>query len=112
LTDSKNGPKSGKFLEILGHFDARRGEKTEFKMDNIKHWISQGAKLSTTVHNILVEKKVIEGKKINNLPKKSPILSEETKAVLETPTPTPSTPVETSTETVEPEKPVAEEVTV
>jgi len=77
LTDSKNGPKSGKFLEILGNFDARRGEKAEFKTDRVKYWMGNGAKLSGTVHNILVEKKVIEGKKINVLPKKSPIISEK-----------------------------------
>ena len=65
LTDSKNGPKSGKFLEILGNYDARRGEKAEFKVERVKHWISKGAQLSGTVHNILVERKVIEGKKIN-----------------------------------------------
>ena len=77
LTDSKNGPKSGKFLEILGNYDARRGEKAEFKMDKIKHWISKGAKLSNTVHNILVERKVIEGKKINALPKKTALKKAE-----------------------------------
>lgn len=77
LTDSKNGPKSGKFLEILGHFDARRAEKAEFKVEKVKHWISKGAKLSDTVHNLLVERKVIEGKKINNLPKKKPIVSDK-----------------------------------
>lgn len=74
LTDSKNGPKSGKFLEILGNFDARRSEKAEFKVERVKHWISVGAKLSNTVHNFLVERKVIEGKKINALPKKSVII--------------------------------------
>jgi small subunit ribosomal protein S16 len=88
LTDSKNGPKSGKFLEILGNFDARRSEKAEFKVDRIKHWMGSGAKLSNTVHNLLVERKVIAGKKINALPKKSPIISEkapeaETKKVAE-----------------------------
>ena len=77
LTDSKNGPKSGKFLEILGSYDARRGEKAEFKVERVKHWIANGAKLSNTVHNILVERKVIEGKKINALPKKTPIISEK-----------------------------------
>ena len=77
LTDSKNGPKSGKFLEILGSYDARRGEKAEFKVDRVKHWMANGAKLSNTVHNILVERKVIEGKKINALPKKTPIVSEK-----------------------------------
>jgi small subunit ribosomal protein S16 len=77
LTDSKNGPKSGKFLEVLGNFDARRSEKAEFKTDRVKYWISKGAKLSGTVHNILVERKVIEGKKINVLPKKTPAVVEE-----------------------------------
>lgn len=77
LTDSKNGPKSGKFLEILGNYDARKKERAEFKEERVKHWISKGAKLSDTVHNVLVDKKVVAGKKINNLPKKRPIISEK-----------------------------------
>ena len=77
LTDSKNGTKSGKYLELLGNYDARRGEKSEFKTDKVKYWISKGAQLSGTVHNLLVSKKVIEGKKINVLPKKRPIVGEE-----------------------------------
>lgn len=76
LSDSKNSPKSGKTLETLGAYDSRRGEKSEFKNDRIKHWISKGAQLSGTVHNLLVSKKVIEGKKINVLPKKKPIAKE------------------------------------
>ncbi len=79
LTDSKNGPKSGKFLEILGSYDARRGEKAEFKTERVKYWMANGAKLSDTVHNILVEREVIEGKKINKLPKKTVIKKEEVK---------------------------------
>jgi small subunit ribosomal protein S16 len=77
LTDSKNGPKSGKFQEILGNFDARRSEKAEFKLDRVKYWMSKGAQLSDTVHNLFVERKFIEGKKINVLPKKTPIVSEK-----------------------------------
>ena len=77
LTDSKNSTKSGRYLEVLGSYDARRGEKSEFKTDKVKYWISKGAQLSGTVHNLLVSKKVIDGKKINVLPKKKPILSEE-----------------------------------
>lgn len=80
LTDSKNGPKSGKFLEILGNMDARRSDKAEFKTDRIKHLISQGAQLSDTVHNLMIERKVIEGKKINVLPKKKPIVKEAVSA--------------------------------
>jgi|SRR3989344_8452107 len=68
LTESKNGPKSGKFLEILGSYDSRRGEKAEFKADRISHWMNHGVKLSPTVHNILVDKGVVVGKKISVLP--------------------------------------------
>ena len=84
LTDSKNSTKSGKFLEILGNYDARRGEKAEFKTERVKELIATGAKLSDTVHNLLVSRKVIAGKKINNLPKKSPIISAKAKAATET----------------------------
>ena len=77
LTDSKNGPKSGKYLEILGHYDPRRENKVEqFKVERIKELTKTGAKLSDTVHNFLVSKKVIPGKKINALPKKKPIAKE------------------------------------
>ncbi len=76
LTDSKNSTKSGKYLEILGNYDARRGEKSEFKADRVSYWMSKGAKASDTVHNLLVSKKIIEGKKINTLPKKKAILKD------------------------------------
>lgn len=79
LTDSKNGPKSGKFLEILGNFDARRPENTQIKEERVKYWIATGAKLSDTVHNMFVDKKIIEGKKINSLPKKTAPKKEEVK---------------------------------
>ncbi len=76
LTDSKNGPKSGKSLEVLGSFDSRRAEKAEIKFDRVKHWMSHGAKLSGTIHNLLVSRKLIPGKKVNVLPKKRPIKKE------------------------------------
>ena len=75
LTDSKNSTKSGRFLEILGTYNPKSKEgakEVNFKADRIKHWISKGAQLSDTVHNFLVSEKVIEGKKINVLPKKKP----------------------------------------
>ena len=75
LTDSKNGPKSGKYVEVLGSYDPRRENKIEqFDVPRIKDWMGKGAKLSDTVHNFLVTKKVISGKKINALPKKKPIV--------------------------------------
>lgn len=81
LTDSKNGPKSGKFLQNLGYFDTRRDNKLDqLKVEEIKHWISKGAQPSLTMHNFLVENKVITGKKRNALPKKTPPKKEEAPA--------------------------------
>jgi small subunit ribosomal protein S16 len=72
LTDSKNGPKSGKFLELLGSYDARiKNDVKQLKTDRIKALIANGAQLSDTLHNFLVHEKVIAGKKVNKLPKKT-----------------------------------------
>ncbi len=71
LTDSKNSTKSGKFLEIVGIYNPKSGENS-FKTERIEYWVSKGAKLSDTMHNFLVDKKVIEGKKINVLSRKKP----------------------------------------
>ena len=37
LTDSKNGPKSGKFLEVLGSYDSRRAEKPKLRPIELKN---------------------------------------------------------------------------
>lgn len=76
LTDSKNSTKSGRFLEVLGSYNARFG-KPEIKGDRVKYWMSVGALLTPTVHNLMLKEKVIEGKKINVLPRKSPPKKEE-----------------------------------
>ena len=79
LTDSKNGPKSGKYLKNLGWFDSRLENDAAKQLDieAIKGWMSKGAKLSLTLHNFLISQKVIEGKKLNALPKKTVQKKEE-----------------------------------
>ena len=79
VTESQNGPKSGKSLEVLGSFDSRRAEKAEFNVERIQYWMKQGAKVSDTIYNLLVTRKVLTGKKVNALPKKKPIKKEEEK---------------------------------
>ena|SRR3989344_4703314 len=71
LTDSKSSTKSGKFLEILGTYNPKAGA-ISLKAERIKHWMGHGAKVSDTMHNFLVSEKIIEGKKINVLPRKAP----------------------------------------
>lgn len=77
LVDSKMGPKSGKVLEILGSHDFREGKgNNKLNSERIKYWLSKGAQLSETSHNLLVNEKIMSGKKINVLPKKRPIIKE------------------------------------
>ncbi len=111
LTDSKNSTKSGKFLEILGNYDARKGEQSVFKADRITYWMSVGAQVSPTVHNLLIDKKVITGKKVNNLPLKKAIKKDvppEAAAPAEVVSAEESAPIieENPTEEVTPEAPV------
>ncbi len=96
LTDSQNSTKSGKFLEVLGSYDPRR-DVDSFNTEAIKDWISKGAQPSDTMHNLLVKHKVIEGKKRNVLPKKSPIKKEGEDAPVEASAEAPA-PVEASAE--------------
>ena len=102
LTDSHNGPKSGKFHEILGSYDPRHKEQTQLKEDRIKYWISKGAQTSGTLHNMFISKKITEGEKINVLPQKTPVKKEgeEKVAPVAPATPASDAPVE--------EAPVAE----
>lgn len=75
LTDSKNSTKSGKFHEVLGSFNLKTNEKT-VDAERVKYWISKGAQPSGTMHNYLVHEKIIAGKKINVLPRRTPIKPE------------------------------------
>ena len=79
VTDTRNGPKSGDFIEIVGSYNAKLGT-IQLAGDRIKHWLSVGAQASDTVYNMLISQSIIEGKKRNALPKKSPIIKEKTEA--------------------------------
>ena len=75
VTESILKPKTTQFAEILGTYNVKAGIFAA-KADRVKHWISVGAQTSDTVHNLLVSKGVIEGKKKNVLPKKKPVVKE------------------------------------
>jgi small subunit ribosomal protein S16 len=60
----------GRHIEILGSYDPHQ-KKAVLKDERIKYWISKGANLSDTVHNLLVSKNIISDKKrLVKLPKK------------------------------------------
>ena len=81
-TKSQTGPKSNKHVAILGHYDSIRKTTRIDDAEAIKTFIANGAQVSPRVHNIFVTEGVIEGKKINVLPKKTPIIKEPTEEEL------------------------------
>jgi len=64
ITDKRNAPRGGDFLEVLGFFNPLTKEKS-LKKERIKYWLSVGAKTSDRVRNLLISEKVIQGKKID-----------------------------------------------
>lgn len=68
VVEHTEGPKTGKFTEIVGTYNPRTKER-KINDERVKYWISVGAKPSDTVHNMLVSTGVMKGKKINVLPK-------------------------------------------
>ncbi len=66
-TESILKPKTSQFAEILGTYNVQKGI-FEAKGDRVNYWISVGAQVTPTVHNLLVSKGVIQGKKKNVLP--------------------------------------------
>lgn len=62
LVDSRRAAKSGSFKEILGSYNVQKS-KVQFNQEKIKEWISKGAQISDTVHNLLIKEKIIEGVK-------------------------------------------------
>ncbi len=63
VTDKKNPPRGGRFLEVVGSYSPLT-KKKDLKAERIMYWMSVGAKPSPTVFNFLVAEKIIEGKKI------------------------------------------------
>ncbi len=69
VTDSRNAPKSGKFIEIVGSYNPKLGN-VQLAKDRITHWIGNGTQMSDTVHNFFVDQGLVAGRKKNVLPKK------------------------------------------
>ena len=46
----------------------------EVDAERVKYWISKGAEPSETLHNFLIDKKIISEKKVNVLPRKEKTL--------------------------------------
>lgn len=70
VTEKRSKPKSGE-IEIVGSYHPKTKD-TILKRERILHWLSKGAQASPRVHNLLIDKKVIEGSKIHVAKNKKP----------------------------------------
>ena len=77
VADARRSP-TGKFIEILGHYNPHTKEKV-FKNERIEYWISKGAKPSPTVHNFLIDAGIIKGEKVTSWKPKKKEKNEEEK---------------------------------
>ena len=71
VIEHARSPKAGNFLEKLGSYNPKTKERS-LNTERIKYWLSVGAQASGTMHNMLISAGIIEGKKVNVLPRKSP----------------------------------------
>ncbi|MEK9152140.1 MAG: 30S ribosomal protein S16 [Patescibacteria group bacterium] len=66
LVQDKTKDPWGNALETVGFVNPRTKPKTiKLDQERIKFWISKGAKASPSVHNILVDAKILTGDKMN-----------------------------------------------
>ena len=101
VQDHRRSPKKTRGVaEYVGSYDARKGTP-QINAERVKYWISQGAQPSDTVHNLLVNAKIIDAKKVNAMNKKTKIVKEVPK-VEEKPAPKPAAPAEPVAETPAP----------
>lgn len=64
VTDRRKPPRAGRFVEQVGFYNPITKEKI-LKSERVKYWLSVGAQPSDTVHNLIVQEKIIEAKKID-----------------------------------------------
>ena len=53
----------GKYIELLGTYNPRT-KKKNFNKEKIGYWLTKGAQASPTVHNLLVDEKIIDREKL------------------------------------------------
>lgn len=76
VLEKERAAKAGNIVELLGTYNPRSKALT-LDEEQVKHWLSMGAQPTGSIHNLLVNKGVIQGKKVNVLQKHTPQKKEE-----------------------------------
>ncbi|MDO8566844.1 MAG: 30S ribosomal protein S16 [bacterium] len=72
VLEKERAAKTGNIVELLGTYNPRSKALT-LNEERVKEWIAKGAQPTGSIHNLLINKGVIAGKKINVLSKRTPI---------------------------------------
>ena len=75
VLEKTSSPKAGTYTDLVGTYNPKTKAFTA-EADRIKDWVRKGAQVSPSLKNLLINKGILEGKKINVLSKKSPIKKE------------------------------------
>ena len=75
VLEKERAAKAGNIVEKLGTYNPRSKALT-LNEARLKAWLAKGAQPTDSIRNLLITKGVIEGKKVNVLPRKSPVKSE------------------------------------
>lgn len=62
VIDKRQPSRGGRFVEQIGFYNPLRKERSINK-ERAKYWLSVGAKPSNTILNLLIEEKIVQGKK-------------------------------------------------
>ena len=76
VLEKERAAKAGNIVELLGTYNPRSKALT-LNEEQVKHWIAMGAQPTGSIHNLLINKGVIAGKKVNVLPKKTSQIKEQ-----------------------------------
>lgn len=84
VLEKTRAAKAGNIVEQVGTYNPKTKAVT-LNAESIKDWLDKGAQPTDSIKNLLIAKGVIEGKKVNVLPRKAPykseaVLAEEAKA--------------------------------
>lgn len=74
VLEKERAAKAGNVVELLGTYNPRSKALT-LNETHVKKWIAKGAQPTDSIRNLLITKGVIDGKKVNVLPKKTVIKS-------------------------------------
>ena len=71
LVEKERAAKTGSIVEQLGTYNPR-SKTLALDEARVKEWITKGAQPTGSIWNLLITKGILEGKKVNVLPKKTP----------------------------------------